>query len=79
MRTPPKTPTRKSSIAAGIAATGAALAMVATSAPAAHAIIGGTEVPNDAYPFMTAVLEKGRAARATASSAARAWSRPTRP
>ncbi|MFF8655425.1 S1 family peptidase [Streptomyces huasconensis] len=52
-------PTRKTSIAAGLAATGAALAMVATSAPAAHAIIGGTEVPNDAYPFMTAVLDKG--------------------
>ncbi|MEU6826274.1 serine protease [Streptomyces atriruber] len=63
MRTPQRTslrtPTRKSSVAAGLAATGAALAMVATSAPAAHAIIGGTEVSNDAYPFMTAVLSKG--------------------
>ncbi|MET8684241.1 serine protease [Streptomyces sp. NPDC004732] len=58
-RTPLRTPTRKSSVAAALAATGAALAMVATSAPAAHAIIGGTEVSNDAYPFMTAVLSKG--------------------
>ncbi|MGH4032467.1 S1 family peptidase [Actinomycetota bacterium Odt1-20B] len=30
------------------------------NAPAAHAIIGGTAAPNDAYPFMTALLEKGR-------------------
>ncbi|MCF3124858.1 serine protease [Streptomyces arenae] len=56
-----KSVTRSSptSVAAGLAATGAALAMVATSAPAAHAIIGGTEVSNDTYPFMTALLEKG--------------------
>ena len=52
-------PGRKTPAAVALAATTAALAMVATSAPAAHAIIGGTEVPNDAYPFMTAVLEKG--------------------
>ncbi|MET7357647.1 serine protease [Streptomyces sp. NPDC005562] len=50
---------RKTPAAVALAATTAALALVATSAPAAHAIIGGTEVPNDAYPFMTAVLEKG--------------------
>ncbi|MFI8877976.1 S1 family peptidase [Streptomyces sp. NPDC055243] len=43
--------------AAGV--TTAALAMLATSTPAAHAIIGGTEVSNDAYPFMAAVLDKG--------------------
>ncbi|MGW0732781.1 S1 family peptidase [Streptomyces sp. NPDC002851] len=52
--------TRKTRLAAGLAATAAALGMVATSAPAAHAIIGGTEVSNDAYPFMTAVLAKGK-------------------
>ncbi|MFF1698261.1 S1 family peptidase [Streptomyces sp. NPDC058257] len=33
--------------------------MLATSTPAAHAIIGGTEVSNDAYPFMAAVMDKG--------------------
>ncbi|MCI3932345.1 S1 family peptidase [Streptomyces sp. AN091965] len=44
--------------AAGLAGA-AALAMVATGAPAAHAIVGGTEVSNDAYPFMVAVLDKG--------------------
>ncbi|QDQ14986.1 S1 family peptidase [Streptomyces spectabilis] len=36
-----------------------ALALVAANAPAANAVIGGTEVPNDAYPFTVAVLEKG--------------------
>ncbi|MFF9895871.1 S1 family peptidase [Streptomyces longispororuber] len=44
--------------AAGLAGA-AALAVVATGAPAAQAVIGGTEVPNDAYPFMVAVLQKG--------------------
>ncbi|GAA3087519.1 serine protease [Streptomyces rectiviolaceus] len=33
--------------------------MLATGTPAAHAIIGGTEVSNDAYPFMAAVMDKG--------------------
>ncbi|CAM5251216.1 Serine protease OS=Streptomyces alboniger OX=132473 GN=CP975_20410 PE=4 SV=1 [Streptomyces alboniger] len=56
---PAKRSARGTSLPAGVAATFAALAMVATSASAAHAIIGGTAVPNDAYPFMTAVLEKG--------------------
>lgn len=55
-KTPVKTLKRTT---AGLAASAAALAMVATSAPAAHAIIGGTEVSNDAYPFMVALLEKG--------------------
>ncbi|MFH8795760.1 trypsin-like serine protease [Streptomyces sp. NPDC017941] len=36
-----------------------ALALVAANAPAANAVIGGTEVPNDAYPFTVAVLDKG--------------------
>ncbi|KUF17562.1 trypsin-like serine protease [Streptomyces silvensis] len=35
------------------------LALVAADAPAANAVIGGTEVPNDAYPSMVAVLDKG--------------------
>ncbi|QCX78430.1 Trypsin [Streptomyces sp. YIM 121038] len=48
----------KRAAAAGLAGA-AALAMVATGAPAAHAIVGGTEVSNDAYPFMVAVLDKG--------------------
>ncbi|MBP2329437.1 secreted trypsin-like serine protease [Kibdelosporangium banguiense] len=51
--------------------TGFALALVATAAPAQAApppppngnvqpqIIGGTDVPNDAYPFMAALLDKG--------------------
>ncbi|UQT57013.1 serine protease [Streptomyces durmitorensis] len=43
--------------AAGVAT--ATLAMLATTTPAAHAIIGGTEVSNDAYPFMAAVMDKG--------------------
>lgn len=47
----------RAALASATAAT--ALALVATSAPAANAIIGGTEVSNDAYPFMVAVLEKG--------------------
>jgi len=56
---------------ATVLATGFALALVATAAPAQAAepsqsggdvgpqIIGGTEVPNGAYPFMAALLEKG--------------------
>ncbi|MFG2649801.1 S1 family peptidase [Streptomyces sp. NPDC048436] len=48
---------RKTMAAAGVST--AALAMLATSTPAAHAIIGGTEVSNDAYPFMAAVMDKG--------------------
>ncbi|ATL29691.1 S1 family peptidase [Streptomyces formicae] len=60
MKTPTTTSTKTlTRTAAGFAASAAALAMVATSAPAAHAIIGGTEVSNDAYPFMVALLEKG--------------------
>ncbi|MEI5102247.1 serine protease [Streptomyces sp. PmtG] len=51
--------TRKKRAAAAGLAGAAALAMVATGAPAAHAIVGGTEVSNDAYPFMVAVLDKG--------------------
>ncbi|MEY9997966.1 secreted trypsin-like serine protease [Streptomyces sp. V4I8] len=37
-----------------------AFAVLGSNMPAANAIVGGTEVPNDAYPFMTAILEKGR-------------------
>ncbi|MFD9906397.1 S1 family peptidase [Streptomyces sp. NPDC059063] len=48
---------RRVALASATAVT--ALALVATGAPAANAIIGGTEVPNDAHPFMVAVLEKG--------------------
>ncbi|MFJ2773633.1 S1 family peptidase [Streptomyces sp. NPDC087300] len=60
MKTPTTTSTKtRTRTAAGLAASAAALAMVATSAPAAHAIIGGTEVSNDAYPFMVALMEKG--------------------
>ncbi|GGR73337.1 hypothetical protein GCM10010252_09840 [Streptomyces aureoverticillatus] len=51
--------TRVTRTAVGAATAATALALVATSAPAANAIIGGTEVSNDAYPFMVAVLEKG--------------------
>lgn len=62
-------------LAAGGLAFGAALALVAAAAPAAQAgqsipsaersrpsasIIGGTDVSNDAYPFMAALLTKGR-------------------
>ncbi|QEU92550.1 S1 family peptidase [Streptomyces kanamyceticus] len=62
MKTPTKTRTStktRTRTAAGVAASAAALAMVATSAPAAHAVIGGTEVSNDAYPFMVALMDKG--------------------
>lgn len=52
-----RTTPRKAMAAAGVST--AALAMLATGAPAAHAIIGGTEVSNDAYPFMAAVMDKG--------------------
>lgn len=48
---------RKTVAATGVAT--AALALVATGTPA-HAIIGGTEVSNDAYPFMVAVMDKGQ-------------------
>ncbi|MWA12852.1 trypsin-like serine protease [Streptomyces sp. BA2] len=48
---------RKTMAVTGVAT--AAIAMLATSTPAAHAIIGGTEVSNDAYPFMAAVMDKG--------------------
>jgi secreted trypsin-like serine protease len=66
---------RSTRIAAASLATTAALAMVAAAAPAAQAdqptpsdqrsrpsarIIGGTETPNDKYPFMTALLAKGK-------------------
>ncbi|MEV7003996.1 serine protease [Streptomyces sp. NPDC093982] len=37
-----------------------ALALMGTSVPAAHAIIGGTQVPKDAYPFTTAIVAKGQ-------------------
>ncbi|MFG2500118.1 S1 family peptidase [Streptomyces sp. NPDC048441] len=43
---------------AGVAT--ATLALLATGTPAAHAIIGGTEVSNDAYPCMVAVMDKGQ-------------------
>ncbi|MFF1710300.1 S1 family peptidase [Streptomyces sp. NPDC058268] len=56
-RRPSRTASRKTVAATGVAT--AALAMLATSTPAAHAIIGGTEVPTDAYPFMAAVMDKG--------------------
>ncbi|MEV0438910.1 serine protease [Streptomyces spectabilis] len=52
-------PSRTKRAAAAGFAGAAALAMIATGAPAAHAIVGGTEVSNDAYPFMVAVLDKG--------------------
>ncbi|MBB1253715.1 S1 family peptidase [Streptomyces alkaliterrae] len=47
-------------LAAGGLASAAALSLVAATAPSAHAIIGGTEVSNDAYPFMAGVLYKGK-------------------
>lgn len=49
---------KSASAAAAVATAGASLALIATATPA-HAIIGGTEVSNDAYPFMAAVMDKG--------------------
>ncbi|MFH8368653.1 S1 family peptidase [Streptomyces sp. NPDC018031] len=60
-------------ISTGAAAAGAALALLGTAAPGAQAatgersgertvrpIIGGVETPNDTYPFMAALLSKGK-------------------
>ncbi|WP_431043763.1 S1 family peptidase [Streptomyces sp. P1-3] len=67
---------RAQRIAVGTAATGAALALLGTAASSAYAteaapakpdgqriirpIIGGTETPKDKYPFMAALLSKGK-------------------
>lgn len=62
-RVTPSSDSRKATkrvAATGGLAAAAALAMVAAGAPAANAIVGGTEVSNDAYPFMVALLEKGQ-------------------
>ncbi|MEU6681344.1 serine protease [Streptomyces sp. NPDC046925] len=58
-RTSPATATSRTSMAAAAGVATATLALLAAGTPAAHAIIGGTEVSNDAYPFMAAVLDKG--------------------
>jgi secreted trypsin-like serine protease len=37
-----------------------AFAVLGSNMPAANAIVGGSEVPDDAYPFTTAILKTGR-------------------